>query len=193
MNIDDMRYLNAEKKIVESFYQLLEKKNFSDIKTKEIIEAACVNKSTFYAHYSDKYDLLDKLENRVIDGFYDITSGLSADILQNHDLSVELKPYYYALAQYVYSKRKELLLLFTENNYSRITLKIAAHIEMMWKEKNFTIFYHKKETYYIAALAHMISGVICRWLQTDLLESPDELAAIMQNLGDNVRNAITQT
>lgn len=190
MNTDDMRYLNAENKIVESFYKLLEKKKFPDIKTKEIIEAAGINKSTFYVHYSDKYDLLDKLEDRVIDGLYDITSKLSPDILQHSNLSVELRPYYYTLAQYVYSRRKELLLLFTENNYSHITLKIAMHIESMWKEKNFPIFYNGKESYYIAALAHMISGVICKWLQTDFLDSPDELAAIMQNLGDNVRNAI---
>lgn len=190
MDTEDTRYVKAENKIIAAFYALLKGKDFSDIKTKEIIETACINKSTFYAHYADKYDLLDRQEDSVIGGLYEITARLSPDILQHGDLSAELTLYYHALAQYIASKRDELRLLFTRNDDPRITVKLAAHIEQTWKEKQFPISHEGRGAYYVVALAYMIAGVIGRWLQEEAPDPPEELAAIIQSLGDNIRNAV---
>lgn len=43
--------------------QLMSSKSFEEIKVNEICEKAMINRSTFYAHFDDKYVLLDSLIN----------------------------------------------------------------------------------------------------------------------------------
>lgn len=51
----------------ESLIQLLKEKQISSITVKEICDLADINRSTFYAHYSDQFDLLDKTEEELIE------------------------------------------------------------------------------------------------------------------------------
>ena len=57
MNQQDLRVIKTKKNIEESFLRLLEKKSFSEITVQNILDEALINRSTFYKHYSDKYDL----------------------------------------------------------------------------------------------------------------------------------------
>ncbi|MBE6041968.1 MAG: TetR/AcrR family transcriptional regulator, partial [Clostridiales bacterium] len=61
MNKQDSRFITSEKRIKEAFFGLLSRKSIDEIRTQEIIASAGINKSTFYSHYKDKYDLLDSL------------------------------------------------------------------------------------------------------------------------------------
>jgi AcrR family transcriptional regulator len=45
--------------ILNAFIALSEKKEFKDITIGDIAEKAMVNRATFYAHFADKYELLD--------------------------------------------------------------------------------------------------------------------------------------
>lgn len=56
------RYMKAEAAIRAAFLALFERKGIDEITTSEIIRDSDVNRSTFYAHYTDKFDLLDKVE-----------------------------------------------------------------------------------------------------------------------------------
>jgi len=64
---DDRRVKYTKMVLKESLIKLLEEKNISQISIKEICEDADINRSTFYAHYNDQYDLLRKIENELID------------------------------------------------------------------------------------------------------------------------------
>lgn len=57
MNQQDLRVIKTKRNIQNSFLNLLGKKDFSSITVQEILEEALINRSTFYAHYTDKYDL----------------------------------------------------------------------------------------------------------------------------------------
>ncbi|WP_321382925.1 TetR/AcrR family transcriptional regulator [uncultured Enterococcus sp.] len=57
----DPRFIRAEERINQTFTSLLQKKEFNSISIKEITEGAKVNRSTFYAHYQDKKNLLDTI------------------------------------------------------------------------------------------------------------------------------------
>ena len=46
---------------------LLENNDFSSITIRQITEKANINRSTFYLHYQDKYDLIDKLMHEITD------------------------------------------------------------------------------------------------------------------------------
>ena len=51
----------TQKKFEESLLKLMETKKFEAITVNDITELADVNRSTFYRHYLDKYELLEKI------------------------------------------------------------------------------------------------------------------------------------
>ena len=46
--------------------QLMKEQTFETISIRQLIDLAEVNRSTFYRHYLDKYDLLEKIEDRLL-------------------------------------------------------------------------------------------------------------------------------
>ncbi|MGO4347034.1 TetR/AcrR family transcriptional regulator [Paenibacillus sp. MCAF9] len=55
---EDRRIIRSRKVITEAFVSLLRVKGFPDISVADLTEHAEINRSTFYAHYKDKFDLL---------------------------------------------------------------------------------------------------------------------------------------
>ena len=64
----DHGYQNRKTKtaIHNTFLELRSKKPLEKITIKELCEKAQINKSTFYSHYKDIYDLSDQLETDVV-------------------------------------------------------------------------------------------------------------------------------
>lgn len=56
----DPRILRTRKLIMDSFIELSSKKEFKQITVKSITEEAMINRATFYYHFKDIYDLLEK-------------------------------------------------------------------------------------------------------------------------------------
>jgi len=72
---DDRRVKYTKMVLRDSLLKLLSEKDISRITIKEICENADVNRATFYAHYTDQYDLLAKIENELIDNIRVYLSG----------------------------------------------------------------------------------------------------------------------
>ncbi|WP_042149894.1 TetR/AcrR family transcriptional regulator [Paucisalibacillus sp. EB02] len=62
----DPRILRTRKLIMDSFIDLSSKKEFKDITIKDITTEAMINRATFYYHFMDIYDLLDKALTEVL-------------------------------------------------------------------------------------------------------------------------------
>ncbi len=61
---DDLRVIKTRKLIYQTLLELMKEKTFEEIKVSDICSKAMINRSTFYAHYEDKYELLvDFLSN----------------------------------------------------------------------------------------------------------------------------------
>lgn len=59
MNETDRRVKRTRKLLQEAFMALIAEKSFQSISVQDIAERADVNRATFYAHFVDKYALLD--------------------------------------------------------------------------------------------------------------------------------------
>lgn len=62
----DRRVIRTRKAIKDAFISLLYEKELSTISITDIVERSDVNRSTFYAHFHDKEDLIDCLINELI-------------------------------------------------------------------------------------------------------------------------------
>ncbi|WP_138751407.1 TetR/AcrR family transcriptional regulator [Paenibacillus sinopodophylli] len=57
----DRRIVKSKQAIQSTFLQMLVKEGFDEITVRSITEQANMGRKTFYLHYVDKYDLLDKI------------------------------------------------------------------------------------------------------------------------------------
>lgn len=57
----DLRIKRTQAAIKTSFFELVEKKGFEHISVKDITDGAMISRNTFYLHYADKYELLNKI------------------------------------------------------------------------------------------------------------------------------------
>lgn len=62
----DLRIERTRKCIKDAFIDLRKTKPIEKISVKELAAIACINKATFYSHYTDIYDLSEQLENETI-------------------------------------------------------------------------------------------------------------------------------
>ncbi len=67
----DLRIIKTKKILSQALLTLMKEKSFDKIKISDICETALINRSTFYAHYEDKYDLLialiEELKSNILD------------------------------------------------------------------------------------------------------------------------------
>lgn len=62
----DARVRYTRMVIRQNFFQLLKEKPVSKITVKEICERCEINRATFYKHYQDTFDLLEKIEEEML-------------------------------------------------------------------------------------------------------------------------------
>ncbi len=66
MGFLDIRIEKTERAIKQAFMELRAKNPLEKIKIKDLCALACINKSTFYAHYQDIYALANAMEDKII-------------------------------------------------------------------------------------------------------------------------------
>jgi AcrR family transcriptional regulator len=79
----DPRVQRTRKLIMDSFIDLSGKKEFKDITVKDITTEALINRATFYYHFEDIYDLLDKVLSEVL------LINLGSNLYENSELNEE--------------------------------------------------------------------------------------------------------
>ena len=79
MNKSESKYFNTALRMDEALLALLEQKDLEYITVKELCRKAGVNRSTFYLHYTDIYDMMEKIENEL--------TGDIEDLIHTHPVS----------------------------------------------------------------------------------------------------------
>ncbi|TRZ39211.1 TetR/AcrR family transcriptional regulator (plasmid) [Niallia circulans] len=80
----DLRYIRTRKSIMDAFMMISEKKDFKDITVKDITTEAMINRATFYYHFVDKYDLLEKVLSEVF------LINLNDELIKDYELKEEV-------------------------------------------------------------------------------------------------------
>ena len=177
-NINPNRRVKYTKMVLRtSLLELMETRPINKITVKEICARADVNRGTFYAHYSDPYDLLSQIEQE-----------LYKAIEQSFEKSSTEKPTSTLLGDIfaAIAEQGDLCkILFSEFGDKEFIQKIVymAHDRSMkeWRVKEGPAWW--PEALY-AFSAHGIGGVIENWVKTGMQESPQEMATLVEMLSN---------
>ncbi len=167
----DARVRYTRKMIQEAFLDILKDKPVSKITVTEICDKAAINRGTFYKHYQDSYDLLEKIELEGLQEFDKMLASIQAtgahaavvailNALQNNcqliqalNTPIEKQQFIQQLAKCCLNYMGHWLEPLPQNNGSVV------------KRNSGFMF-----------LAGGCNGVIQWWLQNGMQEPPEEIA-----------------
>ena len=78
----ERRYRRTEALILNGLTTLLQQKSIKEITVRELADLVDINRSTFYLHYTDIYDLLEKTEQRLLQQLLDTPKNFFAFLEQ---------------------------------------------------------------------------------------------------------------
>lgn len=171
----DLRTKRTYKLLQDSLFKLLQKKAFDDIKVNDICELAMVHRTTFYSHFSDKYELLDYCINEIEKEIMGNPLNSSYSSLEEFYTNMIMK-----LLNYVDNNKKLFHSILTKNNDTGFS-KILSHAcisyikEMLLKEEENGINHNIP----IEIIAEFYSGAVIStiswWIKTKSKLSKEQL------------------
>ncbi|MBS9338523.1 TetR family transcriptional regulator [Fructobacillus sp. M2-14] len=187
---DDVRYGKADYAIRQAFLGLLEKKNYNKISVKEIIEAAKINRSTFYAHYLDKEDLMDKIQEELMD---DLIGSLPDVDWSAGDIQKQLSLRSSAFVTVTYKQKALVSLLLSENAEHSFEGQMRERAEQTFYSLIDGLELTIPSKYAIALLSSSVINFLTTWVRSDYEESPAELADILASLMPDILLKVLNT
>jgi len=180
-------YIEKNKKtkglIQTSFMHILEKKSFESITIGDITKHAQINRGTFYLHYEDKFDLLEKIEKQL---FEDL--GNHIDELQSHYLSIqtfEKGQEQIAAKLFTFIELQSPILKIFLSDHGRagfhlrfrdaFTEKVRVNLE---KDESFTANLTVPMEYFLSFITSAFLGLIEQWIQNGLDKTPQEMTSL---------------
>lgn len=178
-NKDDRRVKYTKMVIKESFIKLLERKDISKITIKEICEDADINRATFYAHYSDQYDLLRKIEKELLDN---INTHIAELDKKNSNVDTVLVAE--KIFEYIKENGKLCKLLLSERgdlNFQKQIMMLVYDSVITQLTDNSRITKEDAEYVYSFTIIGCV-GIVQKWLDDDMKKSPQFMAEMVIKL-----------
>lgn len=197
MNKNESKYFKSAEKMHNALITLLNKKDFELITVKEICELAGVNRSTFYLHYDNSYDLLKETIEAVYKDFF---SRFSADGYKeinlkeksDEDLFLITPNYLMPYLEFVEDNRKLFFIMYEKNEmmgaektyekwFKEIFGPILTRFGVSQEDQPFIMIFYLKG----------IIGIINEWLARDCKESKETIISIIQKCIPSTRTRLT--
>jgi AcrR family transcriptional regulator len=168
----------------DSLIELMKEKSISKITIKELCERADVNRTTFYAHYADQFQLLKSIEDETISWVKETIAGFSgktskADFIKNIERVFE----------YIIENRNHIRVLMSEQGdigFQRDLLAVIYEQCGMWLSNDVNTDPAKSVLYFIFLVNGSV-GLIQHWLKTGLKETAAEMSELIYSMSRGSR------
>jgi len=183
----DRRTIKTKKVIRKALSELIEEKGFSNISITDLTTRADINRGTFYLHYFDKYDLLEKVENEVMAEIQEQTKDIDYVNMLSIDVINEPIPFVIKLFEYIKENASFMKAILGPKGDPLFHRKLKKLIEINLFEKKLVKAFNKEnmlipEEYFISYLISAHLGVAQQWLESGMEKSPKEMALILSKM-----------
>jgi AcrR family transcriptional regulator len=175
----DRRSQRTQQMLMEALITLLSAKHYDEISINDIIDRANVGRSTFYAHYQTKDDLLKSSFERVLDmliqhlHFDEVDQGLQLDTTP---LFRHAKGHYELYRTLAWGSGFEIL---TKDGHAALSAKFQANFTLLLSGR-------PEPSIPIAILSYTMAGTLLIllkwWLDNKIPYSPEFMDDIFQQL-----------
>lgn len=176
------RQTKTEHKLQQALIKLLPAKGLSGMTVSDICRTARINRGTFYAHYVDKYDLVEKQIEKITDDLRQIV--LDSD--DGSDINDEIIPQRRVLDALRYVQKDYALIAALTGNGTNMELRdriqevIGELLEQSARSHGLTLSYGGVPADYGRAMVLSgITSVIWLWIRKGCTETPEEIALIV--------------
>lgn len=175
----DKRIEKTKQILYQSFKELLKEKKYSEIVIQDILDKSTIARSTFYAHFKTKDDVL----NSVLNDIFNHCFSTSLKEEKTHDFTGSSVFNYEKTITHIlyhFSEEKDLIQAIIQNDckdafFEKLRDKIKPITEKIVIEKLLT---YKEVPYKLTleATNEMFIVIIKHWFSYDCQKSPEEIA-----------------
>jgi len=163
----------------DSLIELMKEKSISQITIKELCEKADINRSTFYTHYADQYQLLKNIEDETLSWVKEAIAGFSGktekeDFIRNIERVFE----------YLIENKNHIQVLMSEQgdiDFQRNLLIVIYEQCGTWLINDLGADVSKSELYFVFLINGSV-GLIQHWLKTGMKEKPREMSEFIYDM-----------
>ena len=181
----DRRVRKTEEQLTKGLTKLMKEKSIKDITVRELADEVDINRSTFYLHYKDIFDMVEKIENRLT---ADVISTME-ELSRNRINKTTLLEFLTDIFETIYSNSDLCAVMLSKNGDISFQNKLKEIIY----QKTFDIIKarlcRKASEYEIRVTSGFfiagILGIIEIWLSDISAGTPDQMAETAFRLIEN--------
>ncbi len=173
----NLQFNKTEERMLQTTLKLMERFPFKKLTVRKICEAAVVNRSTFYAHFVDVYDLLDKIELTLrleLENSYKSNKIMLSGVVPFSEES------FLILVEYIHVHQAFYRILFKNDRQHPLQL-----YEPYWYRFFYPLQQQQKGIskeammYYLIGFQGSFTMIIHEWLENDCKDSEKDIAKIV--------------
>lgn len=176
----DRRVRKTRRQLRECLITLLKEKKVQDITVRELTDMADLNRGTFYLHYKDVFDLLEKTEAELQEDFNQLVCKHDAvDLKQRPSVIFD------EIYSLVYDNADLIEILLGENGDLNFVNRLKQLIREKCLKDWMEVFRSGNAAAFDAFFSFIVSGcigLVQYWLQTGLKETPEQMAKLTEHI-----------
>ena len=176
MITQDRRIRKTRAVLKNALLSLMKEKSVKHITVKELCDRADINRGTFYLHYSDVFDMLEKIED---DMFSELNDYIEMAEKKKDALSESL---FINIFSFVKENSEFCSVMLSDRGEIGFTKKLLSFLhEKFTKRFGDTPF----TELYFSFVVYGFMGMIEAWLNTGMNETPEQMAVICEKIIQN--------
>ena len=171
----DRRIQKTRKAIMKAFYALLDKKKYSDITIQDIIDEADIGRSTFYAHFETKDELLHTMCSELFEHVFSNEFKEPSP----HEIPEGINPLSFRIhhiCSHLYDNRNEIVKIMRFDSSEIYKHYLRGYLEELFKERALEMSGDIPESFVMKQLTDTFISALEWWAAEGMNTQPGKLA-----------------
>lgn len=171
---------HARQLIISNMVYLLEHYHFDEITIKMLCAECGINRSTFYAHFKDKYETYEEIKQFHMTNYETLMDNIEQSILENPDKRRKyVKQYFTNVFYYISRHQRFFTSVFVVHPEKELIISFIKLIKLRFEKLITRIGTLQDINFFLDYTVGGQIATIYSWLKNGCVEKPEKMADIM--------------